>query len=89
MMQMLICITFILFQVFFLIQTSFSFISFYKKILICMLNLVEDRANIKSIFENYLTETKVQDWKYARAIFQLVEIGFDCTAETADLQVLG
>lgn len=54
-----------------------------------MLNLVEDRANIKSIFENYLTETKVQDWKYARAIFQLVEIGFDCTAETADLQVLG
>ncbi|KAI9349399.1 hypothetical protein BD770DRAFT_436717 [Pilaira anomala] len=54
-----------------------------------MLNLIEDRVNINSIFENYLTETKVQDWKYERAIFQLVEIGFDCTAETADLQELG
>lgn len=53
------------------------------------LNLVEDDITVRQHFTNYLTKTKVSDWKYENVIKQLLDLGFLPTDEENDLQELG
>ncbi|KAG1372929.1 hypothetical protein G6F61_010619 [Rhizopus arrhizus] len=54
-----------------------------------MLTLFEDEAYINECFKNYLTETKVLDWKYENAVKQILDLGFQPNEVEMDLKKLG
>ncbi|CEP08740.1 hypothetical protein [Parasitella parasitica] len=54
-----------------------------------MLTLFEDEAYINKYFKNYLTETKVLDWKYENAVKQILDLGFQPDEVEMDLEKLG